>query len=60
MLSSLLHGNSRSNNVAIYISEEEPTDSSLSFLYVPYSRVIPDEDAVTLEYENAELVRNHM
>lgn len=44
-----------SNHIAIYIADGEPTDSSLSFLYVPYTRYLPLDDEV--EFSVAELVR---
>ncbi|CAM9883937.1 unnamed protein product [Scytosiphon promiscuus] len=36
------------NNIAIFIAEEEPTEESLAFLYVPYTRHLADDDQFEL------------
>lgn len=44
-----------SNNIAIFTAEEEPTEDTLSFLYVPYTRHVAGDEAIELNV--AELVR---
>lgn len=38
-----------SDKISIYVSDEEPTEDTLSFLSVPYTRYVPnDEDVLPL------------
>lgn len=54
----MLLNNSISHHVPIFLSDAEPTDYSLlNFLQVPYSRVIPDDDAETIDLVAGEIVR---
>ncbi|CAM9884073.1 unnamed protein product [Scytosiphon promiscuus] len=38
------------DHVAVYIADEEPTESSLSFLYVPFTRYLASEDQFVFSY----------
>lgn len=54
-------GISLSEDVLIFLTEEEPTDDSVAstYYYVPYTRVVPgDETERTVSYYTAELVRD--
>ncbi|CAB1104022.1 unnamed protein product [Ectocarpus sp. CCAP 1310/34] len=42
------------DHIGMYMAEEEPTESTSSFLHVPYSRILPDVEVI---YTVAELVR---
>lgn len=50
---------SRSDRIQIYITTEEPTESELNFLAVPYTRWVPN-DELTLPLTLAELVSHTM
>lgn len=58
MLSQHTFTHSASDSVTIYTSNEEPTEDDVSYLSVPFTRYLPEDDDLTVTA--AELVRERL